>query len=78
MHVDLYGGRPIRCSKCGSTNAVKPVNSRDVALRCGDCGHEKLTADGERRRFEIEHPELVQKSWVSGGAGKEPDRDPTF
>lgn len=57
MHIDMTGGMPIRCSKCGSTNALRPVNDRDVAIRCGDCGHQKLTQEGERRKFELEHPE---------------------
>lgn len=39
MRVDLTGGKPIRCSKCGSTRAVRPVNDRDVEIRCEDCGH---------------------------------------
>jgi len=50
MFIDMTGGRPIRCSKCGSTNAVNPVNQRDIAIKCGDCGHFKLTDEAERRQ----------------------------
>ena len=52
MHLDLTNGRPIKCSKCGSTNAVKPVNIRDIEIQCSDCGHTKLTQEAQRRDAE--------------------------
>jgi len=70
MFIDLTGGKPIRCSKCGSRNAVHPANERDVAIRCGDCGHTKLTPEGEARQrgdaFDF-------TSWTS-----DKTREPTF
>ena len=56
MHIDLTGGKPLTCSKCGSTNAAHPANDRFVATICLDCGHRKLTAEGERKKFDDEHP----------------------
>jgi len=47
MHIDLTHGRPLTCSKCGSTNAVNPVNDRHVQIRCVDCGHQVLTPEGK-------------------------------
>lgn len=72
MFVELYGGRPLRCSKCGSPNAVKPINSRDVAVRCGDCGHTKLTPEAEQRQLERENPDRF-KAWKH-----DPDKEPRF
>ncbi len=40
MHVNIGQLGPVFCSKCNSTNAVKPVNESDVLIRCLDCGHE--------------------------------------
>jgi DNA-directed RNA polymerase subunit RPC12/RpoP len=49
MHYHVGSWRPLTCSQCGSTNAVRPLNQRGVAVRCGDCGHTKLTPEAERR-----------------------------
>lgn len=54
MHTDLTLGKPLTCSKCGSTNAVKPVNDRDVAVRCEDCGHFALTREARQQKTERE------------------------
>ncbi len=31
----------IKCSKCGSTNIIHPINEPDVIYRCSHCGHER-------------------------------------
>ena len=54
MRVHLHNWRPIKCSKCGSTDAVKPVNDRDIAIRCNSCGHFALTPEAQRRQNEAE------------------------
>lgn len=72
MFIDMTKGRPIKCSKCGSTNAVKPVNQHDIAIKCGDCGHTKLTAEAERRQHEREFGKL-DHAWQHVE-----DKDPTF
>ena len=66
MHTDLTHGKPLTCSQCGSTNAVKPLNSRSVAVRCLDCGHTKLTREAEQREQEERMRELgvdFNKMW---------------
>lgn len=73
MYVDMTRGRPIRCSKCGSTNAVKPVNSRDIAIKCGECGHTKLTEEAERRQHQIHS--IMAQAWSKRD---DADADPTF
>lgn len=73
MHMDLTGGRPIKCSKCGSTNAVKPVNNRDIAIQCGDCGHTKLTHEAEMRKHRSDYGLQGAVGWTHT-----PDKDPTF
>jgi predicted RNA-binding Zn-ribbon protein involved in translation (DUF1610 family) len=72
MHIDMTNGRPIKCSKCGSTNAIKPVNERDVEIRCADCGHTKLTREAEQRQHEREYGSRMQQ-WVY-----DRETDPTF
>lgn len=68
MFIDLTRGRPLKCSKCGSTNAIKPINDPDVAVRCGACGHTKLTPEAEaRKRGDKEFASWSYK-----------DTDPTF
>ena len=42
MYYTIGTRKPIACSQCGSLRAVKPVNEPGVALRCLDCGHQKL------------------------------------
>lgn len=71
MHIDMTGGKPIRCSKCGSTNAIKPVNNRDIVLRCADCGHTKLTREAEEREYGYPRTTF----W---NAEDRKDADPTF
>ena len=44
MHINIGSLKPIACSKCGSLNAVKPLNEQGVDIRCLDCGHQKLAA----------------------------------
>lgn len=72
MYIEVGIGRwrPLSCSKCGSHNAVKPINERDVAVRCGDCGHTKLTDEAERRA----RGEDAFKGWYAEPA----DTDPRF
>lgn len=41
MYYTIGTWKPIACSKCGSFKAVKPLNERQVEIRCLDCGHEK-------------------------------------
>lgn len=48
MYIHIGPTGPIRCSKCGSTNAVNPVNEPDVDIRCGDCGHAKTSSHKDR------------------------------
>ena len=71
MHIDMTRGRPIKCSKCGSTNAVKPVNERDVEIRCVDCGHTKITREAEQREYERKYGSM-QHIWQAGPEEKEP------
>lgn len=69
MHIDMTRGRLITCSKCGSTNAIKPVNRRDVEIQCGDCGHTKLTREAESRQW----PDSYKaQAWIAK------DEPPTF
>lgn len=70
MFIDMTMGKPLRCSKCGSTNAIKPINERSVVVRCGDCGHTKLTPEAEARQ----RGEDPFKAWTAGTA----DIDPKF
>lgn len=76
MFIDMDRGRPLRCSKCGSANALRPMNSRTIEVQCGDCGHTKLTPDAQQREWEREHPDLA-KSWTSYKNDKD-DKGPTF
>lgn len=78
MFVDLTGGKPIRCSKCGSTNAAHPANNRLVAIRCLDCNHQKLTEEGERLKFEEDHPDLARQMRNHSQSWMYKDVDPTF
>lgn len=41
MHITIPSP-PLRCSQCGSTNAVKPINRPSIIAQCLDCGHVKL------------------------------------
>ena len=43
MYVNMGAWQPIKCSKCGSLKAVKPLNELGVEIRCLDCGHEMKT-----------------------------------
>lgn len=72
MFIDMTLGRLLTCSQCGSTNAIKPINERDVAVRCGDCGHTKLTPEAEARR----RGDDPFKGWSAGT--KTDDKPPTF
>ena len=71
-----YHSRSLLCSKCGSRNAVKPLNERTVAARCMDCGHERLTEEAERRRVDE-----FTKAWhdqVQQSVNEQLDKNPTF
>lgn len=63
--------KPLKCSKCGSTNAVKPINDWDVAVCCGDCGHTKKTREAEQRELERKYPEYKNQSWQAVDTDKE-------
>ena len=41
MYITVGKWQPIKCSKCGSLKAVRPLNELAVEIRCLDCGHEK-------------------------------------
>ena len=69
MHEDMTRGRPLTCSNCGSTNALKPLNSRAIEVQCGQCGHIKLTREAEDR----DGGDFV-KMWQPGPS----DKAPTF
>jgi len=63
--------KPIKCSKCGSTNAVRPVNDFTVEIKCGDCGHYKLMPEAQHQKNVREHPEWFQSHVYE-------KQDPTF
>jgi predicted RNA-binding Zn-ribbon protein involved in translation (DUF1610 family) len=75
MYIDLTRGKMVTCSKCGSTNAVHPVNQPGVAVRCGDCGHTKLTREAEAKAREREQR---SKGFDLSGWSDKDDADPTF
>ena len=72
MHIDLTRGRPICCSKCGSTNAVRPINNRTIEIQCLDCGHSKLTREAEQRQHDLKYGRTKRERI------REDDKNPTF
>lgn len=76
MYIDLTRGKKVKCSKCGSTNAVHPINQPDIAVRCGDCGHTKLTREAEARNRERESRATAYD--LTRGWSDKDDSDPTF
>ncbi len=67
MFIDATGGKPLTCSKCGSTDVVKPLNQRGVIARCQKCGHMKLAPEATRGDYQ-----------ASIGWQHDKDRDNTF
>lgn len=66
---------PIRCSKCGSTNASRPANSRRIEIECNDCGHFKLTREAQQRARDAEARRFKEATkWEA----REGDKGPTF
>ena len=67
---------PVRCSKCGSTRASRPVNSSDIEIECLDCGHFKKTREAERRESEARRREWDER--MRDAAVKAEKAGPTF
>jgi peptide subunit release factor 1 (eRF1) len=55
----------LKCSKCGSTNIVRPLNEPGVICRCADCGHEEreIKQKGTTEPIEYKYKESPFKTF---------------